>query len=203
MKIGLIIFAIFLVLIFVLLFVPLRIKVNYSRDEAGNQTTVVLEYLWFKLKLFGDKEKPKKKKKPKEKKEKEEFSFEKQKEKLEEYINIFESIKADLGKILEYLTKKAAVFENIKVDVEFGFENAMHTGIFTGLLNGFVYSVLGFIHHKAVLENMDVNIQPMFEKPCFKASCGCILRSKIVHIIVIAGLVLKILRKIRKTERSS
>lgn len=197
MKIGLIIFAVFSALILVLLFVPFKIKVSYSYDEAKGKTTAVLEYLWFKHSLLGDK------KKPKEKKEKEKFSFETQKTKLEEYIGIFKSIKADLGKILEYLTKRATVFENISVDVEFGFENAMHTGIFTGLLNGFVYSVLGFIHHKAMLENMDVNIQPMFEKPCFKASVGCILRSKLVHIIVIAGWVLKILRKIRKTERSS
>lgn len=203
MKIGLIIFAVFSALILVLLLVPVRIKLNCVYDGAGGKTAVVLEYLWFKHNLFGDKKKPKKEKKPKEKKEKEKFSFEKHKAKLEEYINIFESIKADLGKALEYLTKRATVFENISVDVEFGFENAMHTGIFTGLVNGFVYSVLGFIHHKAVLEDMDVNIRPMFEKPCFKASCGCILRSKFVHIIVIAVCVLKILRKIRKTERSS
>lgn len=203
MKIELIIFVVFSALILVLLFVPVRIKVSYSYDEARGKTSAMLEYLWFKYNLFGGKEKSKKEKKPKEKKEKEKFSFEKQKAKLEKYIGIFKSIKADLGKILDYLTKRATVFENISVEVEFGFENAMHTGIFTGLLNGFVYSVLGFIHNKAVLENMDVNIQPLFEKPCFKASGVCILRSKPVHIIVIAGWVLKILRKIRKTERSS
>ncbi len=204
MTIGLIILAIFVILILLLLFAPIRLKLNFYHDAVRNEIRLMLEYLRFKVVLFDSTQKKEKKEKPeKQEKEKEPFSFSREKERLEKYINTFESIKADIGDILRYVGGRALVFENVKVHFEFGFSDAMHTGIFTGLANGFVYSVLGVIHHNSTLEKMDVNIQPVFDKTCFNAEAGCILRSKNAHIIIIAFNVLKILRKIRKIERRS
>lgn len=199
MKLGLIMLAIFVIIIAILLFAPVRLKLNFYRDGVENEVKLVLSYLRFKFVLFDNKNKKSKKDKPK--KEKEPFSYEKEKARLEKYINIFEETKADIGKILKYTGGRALVFENVKVHTEFGFSDAMHTGIFTGAANGFVYSVLGFIHHKTRLLNMDVQIQPVFDKTCFLTDCECIVRSKNAHIIIIALNVLRILRKIRKFER--
>lgn len=202
MKIALIILASIITLIFVLLLIPVRLLIDYKKDETTNETSLVLRYMFWNFKLFGDKnkEKPKSKETPKE--EKQPLSFKEKRDKVSNYIKIFEDIKDEVGEILDYAAERAVVFEKIYTDIEFGFEDAMHTGIFTGVLNGFVYGVLGFVHQHSRLLDMRVNIQPIFEKPCFKIKAGCILRLKNVHIIIVAINILKILRKIRKTERS-
>ena len=202
MKVVLIILVIIAIMLAILLYAPIRLKLSYYRDGVKNEIRLVLSYLRFKLVLFDNTDKKEKKpKKDKPKKEKEPLSYEKEKARLEKYIGIFEEIKEDIGRILEYTGGRAIVFENVKVHTEFGFSDAMHTGIFTGVINGFVYGVLGFIHHKTRLLNMDVQIQPVFDKICFSTDSECIVKSKNAHIIIIALNVLKILRKIRKFER--
>lgn len=198
MKIFLIIFAVLAVILLVLLLIPIRIEVDYKKDAVTNKVTLYLKYICFKFPLYTDKNKKGKKKNKK--KEKKPFSFEEQKKNIDKYIHIFESIKDDAGKILDYAASRAAVFDNVEVETEFGFEDAMHTGIFTGLLNGFVYSVLGFIHHRSNLRKMNVNIQPVFGKICFDLHIRCILHLKNVHIIVVAVNVLRLLRKLRNSE---
>ena len=187
-------FVVFLLLIFLCLLFPVRIYISYKKSESETVSTLDVKYMFIKFRLFPD-GKPKKEKPQKEKK-----GFEERKTKLEEYGQIFEGIKDDAVKILDYATSKAMIIEKIGVDVEFGFEDAMHTGIFTGLLNGFVYSVLGVIHHRATLRDMSVNIQPIFGNSCFKTQLDCILRLKNVHIIVVAVNVLKLLRKMKNIK---
>lgn len=198
MKILLMVTAVFAAVVLAVLFIPIRIVADYKRDAVNNTAEVYLKYLFFKFRLTGGK---KGKKAEKKTKEKEPFSFEGQKRKLTEAVRVFDLVKGDVGKILDYAAERALVFENIETEIEFGFEDAMHTGIFTGILNGFVYSVLGFIHNRSNLKKMNVNIQPMFGKICFDLHVGCILRVKAVHIIVIAFSVLKLLRKLKKEGR--
>ena len=198
MKIILIIFAILLVLLLALLFIPIRLEIDYKKDAVMNKVNFDIKYICFKFRLFEDKDKDKKPEKEKEAKEKEPFSFKNAKAKIDGYIRTFESIKDDAGKILDYAASRAAVFDNVEVETEFGFEDAMHTGIFTGILNGFVYSILGFIHHRSNLRKMNVNIQPVFGNICFNLHIRCILHLKNVHIIVVAVNVLRLLRKIKK-----
>ncbi len=200
MKIILIIFAILLAVMLVLLLIPIRLELDYKKDAVTNKVTLDLKYMFFKFRLFKDKDKNKKPKKEKPQKEKEPFSFDREKKKLEGYIKTFESIKDDAEKILDYVASRAAVFENVEVEAEFGFEDAMHTGIFTGILNGFVYSVLGIIHHKSNLKRMNVNIQPIFGDICFNLHLRCILHLKNVHIIIVTVNVLRLLRKIKNKE---
>lgn len=200
MAVVLTILAIILVLILVLLALPIRIFLDYKKDENLNETSFILGYGPLKFKLFGDK---KKEDKPQNDEEKEPSSFEEKRNKVSEYIKIFEETKDDAAKILDYAASRAVVIERIKTDIEFGFSDAMYTGIFTGVLNGFVYGVLGFIHHHSNLRDMKVNIQPNFESPCFKIDAGCIVRLKNVHIIIVAIKLLKILKKIKNTERSN
>ena len=201
MKIVLIVFAVLLAVILILPLVPIRLILCYDKDSVKNEVSLTVKYLCFKFKPSKkDKIRTKKQEQPEEKPEP--FSYEKQKAKLDRYIKLFNMIKEDAVQILKYASEKAVVFENVDVTIDFGFEDAMQTGIFTGLLNGFVYSVLGIIHHTSTLENMNVNIQPIFDKECFNSRIKCILRLKNVHIIIIVINVLKLIRKIKKTEGS-
>ena len=186
----------FLLIISVILLFPVRVYIAYHKDENETVSTVDVKYMFIKFRVYPDG----KQKKPKEKPEKKKISFEEKKTKLNQYMRIFEGIKADVIKIIDYATSKAMIVEKIGVDIDFGFEDAMHTGMFTGLLNGFVYGILGIIHHRATLKEMKVNIQPIFGSPCFKTHIDCILRLKNVHIIVVAVNVLKLLRKMKRVK---
>jgi len=203
MTVALTILAVLLALIIVLLILPIRILLDYKKDENKNEVSLVLRYAFLKFNIFDNEKKKKpKEEKTEEPKEKKPDSFEEKRDKISRYITIFEETKDDVAKVLDYTASRAVVIEKIYTDIEFGFEDAMHTGIFTGVLNGFVYGVLGFIHHHSNLRDMKVNIQPNFDSPCFSVEAGCIVRLKNVHIIIVAINLLKILRKIRKIERS-
>lgn len=197
MKIAIIILLAIFTLIFAMLLLPVRIIVDYKKNEEKNNTSLILKYGFLKFDISEGK---KNRKKPE--KEKKHTSFKEKRDKLSEYIKVFEDTKDDAAKILDYAAERAVVIEKAYTDIEFGFEDAMHTGIFTGILNGFVYGVLGFIHQHSTLRDMHVNIQPFFDDPCFRIEAGCIVRIKNVHIIIVAINILKILRKISKKERS-
>ena len=200
MKIALIA-AVFIIIIAVLFLIPLKLTIIYEGNAEKKQAEITLKYIFFRFHIYPKKDKKNKASTDEKKDDKEDFSFEKEKQRIENYIAIFNKIKGDAADILRYAAKRAVIFEKISICVNFGFENAMHTGIFTGILNGFVYSVLAVIHHNSTLQDMHVTIQPIFEKPCFNSCHECIVRIKIVHIIVIAFSVLKIFRKIKKEGR--
>ena len=163
MQTFLIILAAIFLLLAILLFIPVRLEAFFENSE-GTRAEVILKYGLLKFRIY-----PKEKKKEKseeseeddKKPEKEPFSFEEKKKKLEKYIRIFEKIKGDVAKLLSYMAKRAVVFDKIEVKSEFGFDEAMQTGIFTGLYNGFVYSVLGVIHQNSTLREMEVKLQPV------------------------------------------
>lgn len=207
MQVFTIILAVIILLLAVCLLIPVRLEVLYEKAEEQN-AEVILKYGFVKFKLYPNKKEKEKKEKTEETAEKEEkipekepFSFEKKKAELEKYIRIFEKIKKDVIKVLSYLAKRAVKIDYIEIKSEFGFEDAMQTGIFTGLFNGFVYSVLGVIHHNMTLRDMKVNLEPKFEKKCFNNHFYCILHIKTVHIMIIAFNVLKIYAKIKKEGR--
>jgi len=203
MKLALIILAIFLLIIIGLLFIPIRFKIVFDKNETAKKTKLLLKYGLIKVD-FTDKNKKKSKKEEDKEGEKEEedtkdkASFEDKKKKIEGYIKLFEITKNDVIEILDYAKRKAVTFENIEIISDFGFENAMYTGIFTGLYNGLVYNILGLIHNSMTLENMKVELNPKFEKPIFNLHFMCILRLKTVHTIIIAISVLKIWKKCKK-----
>jgi len=216
-----IIFLIILAVIAILLLIPVRFEIVYNKDELQNDASVVLKYAFIKYSIYPEKPKKSKKKhkteadekskevdekseKPEntEKKEikykKEHFSFEEKKAELEGFLKLFKELKHEIVKILSYTLKHAIVIDNITFHSEFGFDDAMQTGIFTGIYNGAVYSVIGVIHHNAHLRAMDIKLQPNFEKKCFGYRFSCIARTKTVHIIIITFKVLILLRKIKK-----
>ena len=202
MVIALTILAVILALILILLILPIRIFLDYKKDESTNEASLILKYGFLKFNLFKDKKNKPKQEKSKKTEEKKASSFDEKREKVSGYIKVFEETKDDIAEVFDYATTRLAVIEKVYTNIEFGFEDAMHTGIFTGVLNGFVYGVLGFIHHHATIQDMRVNIQPIFDNPCFRINAGCIVRLKNVHIIIVAVKLLKILKKIKNTERS-
>lgn len=200
-----VVFLIILAVLAVILLIPIRFEILYIKDEIENKVSVIVKYAFIKKSVYPQKrkkaDKPENTENTEEPEEKEQFSFEKKKAELEKQIELFKLIKHDFVKLLSYTSRHAVIIDKIEFHSDFGFTDAMQTGIFTGIYNGFVYSVLGVIHHNSHLRDMDIKLQPVFGKNCFKYRFFCILRIKTVHIIVITLKVLIILRKIKK-ERS-
>ena len=199
MKISLIILSALVITLILLLFLPVRLEIMYENEETEEKVKLVIKYGFIKYRIRPNKSQKKYEKK--EKSDKDSFSYEKKKAELQKYIHIFNAVKEDVSKLLSYAAKRAVVFDKIAVKSEFGFDDSMHTGIFTGLYNGFVYSIMGVLHHTSNLKNMDVKLQPIFGKKCFNIHFSCILHIKTAHIIVIAFNVLRIFRKIKKEGR--
>ena len=210
-----IILLIILAVIAIILLIPVRLEIVYNKYEIENKASVLVKYAFIKYRAYPKKEKRKKRKSKKTEdaqnpenteeieeagspKEKEPFSFEKKKAELDKYIKLFSAVKHDVVKLLSYTANHAVIIDKITFNSEFGFEDAMQTGIFTGIYNGFVYSVIGVIHHNSHLRAMDIKLQPVFGKKCFNYRFSCISHIKTVHIIIIAFKGLILLRKIKK-----
>lgn len=204
MKVSLIILAALLVILILPLFLSVRLEMFYDSEETEGKVRLIVKYGFIKHKILPKKSfKKSDKSEEKEKKaDKKDFSYEKKKKELEKYIHIFNAIKDDVSDLLSFLAKRAVVFDKITIKSEFGFDDAMNTGIFTGLYNGFVYGVMGVLHHTSHLRDMEVNLQPVFGKECFNNHFSCILHIKTVHIIVIAFSVLRVYKKIKKEGRN-
>ena len=205
MTVAIVGFAVLSALFVLFLLIDVRIEVCFDYDEVEKKSNVLLKYGFIKYTIY-PKKNPKKtakaqKKSGTEEEKEEQFSFENKKREIEKYIRIFDAIKGEITKLLSYLARRAVVFDKIEVKSDFGFEDAMDTGIFTGIYNGFIYSVIGVIHHTSTIRDMDIKLQPIFGKKCFYNRFSCILHIKTVHIIIIAFSVLKILRKVKKEGR--
>ncbi len=202
MKIIFIIFLIFLLFLITLLIIPLKLQFFYDKDETQNTASIYLKYGFVTKKLSGKDKKESGSENGEKTKEEKSVSFENKKKKIDSAITFFNETKGTISDILEYISKKSIEVEEITFISDFGFENAMHTGIFTGLYNGIVYSVLGLIHHHLLLKNMEVKLNPNFQKPCFIIHSKCILKIKTVHTIIIAFGVLKLWKKWKKEGRN-
>ena len=203
MRVRLIILSALVIVLIILLFMSVRLEILYESEETEGKVRLILKYGFIKYRIFPTKlsKKSRKNDEKDEKHQRKSFSYEDKKEKLEKCIRIFYAVKKDVSKLLAYAAKRAVVFDKIVIKSEFGFDDAMHTGIFTGLYNGFVYSVMGVLHHTSNLRNMEVKLQPVFGKKCFNNHFSCILHIKTVHIIIIAFNVLRIYRKVKKEGR--
>lgn len=176
-----------------LLFNSVYVSVYYRRSEAENDTELIIKYLFFKKKIpIEKKEKSKQVKKPEE--EKEDLPT----RGLKFYYNLYKLLKDDVFDVLNYLMKKAVVFKEINIKTDFGCKDAASTGILTGTLNGVFYNIIAFFHNNFTLKDWEIEVNPDFENEKFDLFFDCIVRLKIVHIIVIAFKGIKILLKLRK-----
>ena len=110
---------------------------------------------------------------------------------------IYSEFSEEILELIDYISRKSMVFENVKIDIEYSTGDAAATGILCGVINGAVWGALGIIDNRAGIENMDVKIVPDFNSEMLKIEASCIARLKNVHIIVIAVKLFRLCNKIR------
>lgn len=187
------------VLIGIWLFSYAEVEIHAEKNALYGTWAVNVKYLFFKKKL-----------KPGEKgrAEKDKVQTERQAASLSEYryrikdmLKIFDGLKDDAAKLLDYCTNKLIVFKRLDLSIEFGLDDPMETGILNGLLYGAVFEILGFVHNHSNIRASDVNISPNFDNECFKASFDCILRLKSVHITFMLVKLVKMYIKLKKLTK--
>ena len=203
---ALIIFAVILLLIISLLLIPCLMYFDISAANGKFKYKLVFRYGFIRFTLLpSDKNKKKKKEKAvseKKTRDKKQFSFENAKQSFKTAKNIYGQVKDDIRRLLSYAGKHSVTFRKIDTNIEFDFENPMHTGIATGIINGVIYNILALIDNTAGLKKHSENIVPLFHNSNYLSAniCG-IVRLKNVHIMVILIRALKLYMKIKKYNK--
>lgn len=81
------------------------------------------------------------------------------------------------------------VIEKLEWKTRAGSDDAMNTAILTGFLWSFKGSVISVISSRTRLQKLILNNEPDFNKPGINSCVLCILKIRIVHIIIIASLI--------------
>ena len=203
----LIVILIFFAVLTGLLLIPSELMFSFVWNECERRTELKFKYLFLKIILMPKEEKKGKKKKKEKKendnnKEKKKYTFDDVKEKCTNIKDIYFEIKDDAANILAYVGKHAVSIKNLDINVRFDFDDPMKTGIYTGIINGSVYNVIGLIDRAVSVEKMKVNIIPLFNnRNFFDISVNGIVKIKNVHIMFILIKTLKIMFKLKKIKK--
>lgn len=184
------------VLFFIFLFVPFYLEAFYTKDAVTNTVKLNVRYLGMTFSLIPKKSK-KKIKQPQEE-DSQSFSFDTFKQGFDVFHEKFNDIKDDIIDILKFLSRRAVFFKQLKLRIQFGFEDAMATGITKGLLDGMLYNLVGLLYRYVRIEDWSIETVPDFEHPRFDIETQCILKIKNVHIMIIAIKGLKLYFKLKK-----
>ena len=196
---ALIVILIVLVLMGAFLTVPVLLTFDINAVDKNINGKVILKYGFFKIVLYP--KKPKEKKKNKNSTSKKQLTFEGAKNIYQRIKRIYAQCKSDIADILGYAALKSVTIDELKTNIKFDFENPMHTGIATGVINASVYNVYALLDNAVTIKVKEVNIEPLFYNArYFKADIFGIVRLKNVHIMVMLIKLIKVYFKIRKIK---
>ena len=90
-------------------------------------------------------------------------------------------VKNDNIKIKDIQKKLKLKYENIKLNIEIGEENAAITAILTGVISSIVSVIIG--KYFSDIKQINWSVQPMYNINILKLSLNCIISVKLIHII--------------------
>ncbi|MBE7051981.1 MAG: DUF2953 domain-containing protein [Ruminococcaceae bacterium] len=127
-------------------------------------------------------------------------------ERVKKYYNIFLKVRYTWLKS-KLRVRKNVFAEKIMLKINFGFEDAFATGITTGALWAGAYNVIAFLAGIIRIAEPDVVITPVFDDELIEAEAECILRFRLVNIMIILATVgfnyYIINRKLSKNEKAA
>jgi len=185
---GVLIFLLIFLMFF--LFLKIRLEITYKKENnKKGKILLVASFFWKKVRKevsFKDKNEENKKSANHIKDNNDNLSFG---EKIEKYRIIFEEMRYVWSKSKRKIRKNIFA-EKIFIDMSVGFEDAFVTGITTGSLWAFVYTVIGLLSDIIKISVPEVDIKPVYNEDYFEADAKCTVASSHVNII---GIGLKIL----------
>lgn len=180
----------FVILLLVILFIPIRVGVGYY-DELS---------VFVKIGLFKKSILPKKKaEKPAlVNEDKEEVKEPKPKRKLSFYKGLIKAVKKDVYSVLNYMSKHGVKIDNLDFKLKFGWNDKASVGMMYGLANAFVYTVMGALHNVLTIRDFNIDIDADYENEIFELGLDCILKTRLWHIIIMGIKAVKIYFKAKK-----
>ncbi len=183
------ILAVILIILLLLLLAPLKVVSEY--DEKKFKLNVYL----YGVKVFSLKKKDAASSASPEEK------AEKVKKKSEDVaLKISDILK--LSKTTLRLLKKYVSVTLIKLDIIIGTGDAATTAVNTGALWAAVYGLIGVIGRIVYIDSHKVNISPDYAQSIFDIKGKCIIKSRVVYIIIIAITILMKFNTLKRARRS-
>lgn len=176
------------IIIAFILCAPARAELAFKDKKAWGRI-----FLW-KIPIYKISPKSKKEDETKKTPQEKVKSFEKSSKKLGEKIKEFASLCRTAVKLLRKFVK----LERVSLDISVGTGDAATTAISTGALWAAVYTLLGIIGKIIYIDKHDVKINPDYSRAALCAEGECIIRSRIVYIIIIAITILVKIKSLKK-----
>ena len=82
--------------------------------------------------------------------------------------------------------KKAVYAKDINLHIDFGFGDAMTTGILTGVLWTGIYNVISFVSSVITIAEPNINVIPNYNQDKCSVRLECIITSRLVNLIAVA-----------------
>ena len=182
-----------LALVIALFSIHINVKLSFSYNETGNEGEIEIRYLFLKFKVFPKKEETAEKEI--EEVEKKEETKDRKKHDLIKYFKIFAEVFDDLKKgvfsLLNYIIHHLITLKKLNISAIYGTGDAMYTGIMTGLVNGFVYNIVGLLSRNVKLKDYNINLKENFSEKELSAGVFCVLNTNVWHILALGAIVLK------------
>lgn len=196
----LLILSILFLIIALLLCVPVRAIIAFYKNPGGSGLEISVKVAFLKFKLHPSKADKSETPKKKAVKEKTETPNKKKsvKDKITDGIELYKLVAEDAKDIIGYTVLKAFYFEYFRFRFHYGTGNAASTGIFYGVISGIVYGLTGAIANSARTGKSEIEITPDFTQSVSETDGECIVKIRIVHIMVIVSKLLKLYLKIKK-----
>lgn len=190
-------------LLIALAFLPIDCDFGVAYRERQMKTELEIRFLFLRIHpMKWEKRKKKEKKQPAEKKDTEgSRGFQRIWELLQNGARIFGELKDELIELLRYTAEKGGEVRLFQCGLDFGFSDAAVTGMMTGVLNGVIYNIYGFLDRYMRIRETKIEIQPFFQEERMELRLRCILRLRLAYIMVVAVKAAGILLKIRKLNK--
>ncbi len=190
---------ILLILLLFLIFVKVSIDIRYIKKNKSNllllKVSILNNLIRFNKTIALSKQvkeksikviKKSKVKKKIKKKSPDTLSLEDNLKKIHLIYNI---IKDTFSASTSYIKKKI-ILELIIVKIDFGIDDAAVTGITSGLVWGTTYNLLSVLNNNINIKNIDIEIQPNFNKFKLDIVLGGIFTFRTVNIIIILCIII-------------
>jgi len=168
-------------------FTKLRIKIAVTKlPGKKTDTSVILETAGglFKknlLKSDSAKNKKQKSKKPPNQNQQTDSGI---RQKFNTYYQTFCKIKY-IFSLSRHRVRKNILVEKLKINIDFGLDDAAHTGIATGTVWAAVYNAVAFASQLAKLNEPEISVNPDFENEKLACNGECIIVLRLANIISI------------------
>ena len=197
MNMGLIICAVIALVIAVILLLPIDSSAElwYVENEGGGEFSLKIAGIRLRL--------PSKKKKEEEKKETaqkngDEETGERGFPGMAAIKGYWDGLKTPIGDLWRFILRRGVQIRNVELELDYGLDDPMDTGMMNGLLYTAVYSGLALMHRHMTVSDWNIRITPDFDNKKVNVRFLCILRTRIVHIINIGARAFMIILKYRK-----